>query len=589
MRLIVPIAVVLILLLQPLQAQIRLKPMDGVEGRYLIEFVSEETAVPTSSSDIRSMRATQRMHLTRLGKDLYDTDLVIRHDLWLRQAAAITLSPRFLERLERLNYVARIRPESRFRAESQGVVELPLSKTLAQQHLERIDVDGLWAEGYLGQGVVVAILDSGVDRLHQDLALRWRGGSNSWFDPYGEQAEPLDLTGHGTSVASLVLGGDATGSAIGVAPNAQWIAARVFDNSGVSSEGAISEALQWLLDPDGDPDTADYPHIVQNSWGLAGTEGSCNNPFAIELAALDALGVLQVFAVGNSGSAGASSYLTPAFDPHVIPVGAVQADDEIWYESSRGPDLCGHAQIPALVAPGERIKAANLTFNGFDTDNASLVDGTSFSSPQVSGALALLVSKYRLKTPKEAVAALKTAALDLGGTGADPDYGYGLLRVSAANQLLAEAGVDLKEGGIRFSRAAYRLLESAGHVSVVLVRTGRIDDPAVVSLLARDGEAELGKDYDLPSPQQVEFAPGEYRKTIAVNLIDDVQTEGIEHFELVLSDNGGVNLGEPSRITVSLLDDEGAGDAEEEIGGASLDPVMLLSLVGLLACGRRRG
>ncbi len=76
----------------------------------------------------------------------------------------------------------------------------------------------LWSLGFTGDGVVVATLDSGADASHPDLASRWRGGANSWFDPYGQHAAPYDPSGHGTWTLGVIVGGDAGGTTIGVAP-----------------------------------------------------------------------------------------------------------------------------------------------------------------------------------------------------------------------------------------------------------------------------------------------------------------------------------------------------------------------------------
>ncbi|HHD56614.1 MAG TPA: hypothetical protein ENK89_02910, partial [Desulfobulbaceae bacterium] len=108
----------------------------------------------------------------------------------------------------------------------------------------------LWQQGYDGSGIVIAIVDTGVDMEHQDLQARWRGGNNSWYDPNGEHPTPYDPDGHGTGVAGILVGGDASGSAIGMAPGARWIAVKIFDDAGNASYSDIHLGFQWLLDPD---------------------------------------------------------------------------------------------------------------------------------------------------------------------------------------------------------------------------------------------------------------------------------------------------------------------------------------------------
>ena len=75
-------------------------------------------------------------------------------------------------------------------------------------NLKLIGVEPAWARGITGKGIVVALLDSGVDMNHPEFEARWRGGSNSWFDPYDEHPEgPMDASGHGTQMLGVILGG----------------------------------------------------------------------------------------------------------------------------------------------------------------------------------------------------------------------------------------------------------------------------------------------------------------------------------------------------------------------------------------------
>ncbi|HHO49053.1 MAG TPA: hypothetical protein ENN06_11480 [Desulfobacteraceae bacterium] len=83
----------------------------------------------------------------------------------------------------------------------------PASVPLPEWNIAVIRAPELWNMGHTGSGVVVAAMDSGVDGDHPDLAPRWRGGSNSWFDPYGEYDAPHDSLGHGTRVMGLMVGG----------------------------------------------------------------------------------------------------------------------------------------------------------------------------------------------------------------------------------------------------------------------------------------------------------------------------------------------------------------------------------------------
>ena len=119
-----------------------------------------------------------------------------------------------------------------------------------------------------------------------------------------------------------MVGGSAGGTAIGVAPGAQWISARIFDDGGHSSVTAVHQAYQWLLDPDGNPATDDAPAVVNNSWTF--TSLGCHLEFEHDLQALRAAGILPIFAAGNSGP-GTSTSLSPGNNPSAFAVGATDA------------------------------------------------------------------------------------------------------------------------------------------------------------------------------------------------------------------------------------------------------------------------
>ena len=150
--------------------------------------------------------------------------------------------------------------------------ELPAVQTTRATpgwNIVAVQAPELWAVGQTGKGVVIATMDTGVDFQHPDLSRKWRGGTNSWFDPHGEEAAPYDALGHGTQAMSVILGG----SALGVAPDARWISVRMFNSAGRASMSDIHLAFQWLMDPDGDAATLDAPDIVNG-----GANGSIVSP-----------------------------------------------------------------------------------------------------------------------------------------------------------------------------------------------------------------------------------------------------------------------------------------------------------------------
>lgn len=169
--------------------------------------------------------------------------------------------------------------------------------------LENIHAPEVWGTyGDQGAGVVVGVMDSGVDYSHPALHGSWRGNdgdvASSWFAATGEAyALPGDGFGHGTHVTGSIVGGP-PGEVIGVAPSAQWIAAKIFRDSGTTSTSIIHSGFQWMLAPGGDPTKA--PDVVNNSWGSPATY---DTDFWPDVDAWRAAGIVPMFAAGNDGPA----------------------------------------------------------------------------------------------------------------------------------------------------------------------------------------------------------------------------------------------------------------------------------------------
>lgn len=286
----------------------------------------------------------------------------------------------------------------------------------------------LWALGFKGAGVVVAGLDTGVDGDHPDLAAQYRGGANSWYDPHGEHPTPADKDGHGTHAMSLAVGRAGGGTAIGMAPDAQWVAVKMFNDAGFSRESVMHQSLQWVLDPDGDVSTDDAPDVVNLSWAVA-TVNVCNRVFQDELDLLRASGIAVVMSAGNSGP-GVSTSISPANNPGQLSVGSVDSRFTVSAFSSRGPSACDGGLFPVLVAPGEQVLAADLSFGGMAL--YATVAGTSFAAPHVAGAMALLISAVPTTTLPVLESALKASAVLVGADGTPAQAGVGMIDTLAA-------------------------------------------------------------------------------------------------------------------------------------------------------------
>lgn len=467
-------------------------------------------------------------------------------DLWLINGVAAHVPARLVAQLASRAEVVSVRLDAVLAAPA-PVVGLPAA---ADWNLVMIKANDLWTLGYTGQGVVVASMDTGVDAGHQDLGMNWRGGVNSWFDPNNEHANPADNNGHGTQTMGIAVGGNG----IGVAPGAQWIAVKIFNDAGVTNLSAIHQGFQWLLDPDGNPATDDAPDVVNNSWGLLDSLGACNPEFQPDLQALNAADIAAVFSSGNDGPNPATS-LSPANSINAMSVGAVDLTQTIANFSGRGPSACDGGIYPRITAPGVNIKTADLTFGGIFPNAYSYVNGTSFAAAHVSGALAVLRSAHLTATVAQLDAAITQTAVDLGTLGADNDFGYGLLDMAAASYVLGNSGGVLPQpGNLHFDLAAYSVAEANRMVTFTVTRSGGADGVVTVNYATVNGTALAASDYQTTSGTLV-FGDGQITANFAVSVLNDSIYEGSETFSIALSNvTGGAVLSNPAILTVTLDD-----------------------------------
>ncbi|QWT17578.1 S8 family serine peptidase [Collinsella sp. zg1085] len=286
---------------------------------------------------------------------------------------------------------------------------------------------------YTGDGVVVGIIDSGVDGEHPALSDAWRGAGQtdwqtSWYDPVGNSSKPVDSTGHGTHVAGTILG-KRKEMVLGIAPKAKWIAARVFDEEGETSNDRLLAAAQWMLAPldkEGHPHPELAPRIVNNSWG-----GASDSEFIRPvLKQWRAAGILPVFSAGNMSAAnpaGAGSIGTPASFPESFAVGALRSDDHLAKFSLRGPSKFAAGVKPDISAPGVNI-LSSIPNGGF-----AIRTGTSMASPHVAGVAALALSANPDLSVEQLEGVLTRSATPLVDEHyvSVPNFGYGAGKVNA--------------------------------------------------------------------------------------------------------------------------------------------------------------
>lgn len=275
-----------------------------------------------------------------------------------------------------------------------------------------------------GSGVVVAVVDSGVDFTHPDLLPNYRGNlgngtfdhSGSWYyadDP--TVAVPTDTIGHGTHVAGIAIGQNG----IGVAPGAEWMAVGISDEFGYIYDSNSQAGLQWLLAPNGDPSLA--PDVINGSW--SDRENGTALVDAVE--AIVAAGIVPVFAVGNYGPTH-STIGSPASYTDTLAIGAHDLDNELAWFSARGPTPFYNGIRPQLVAPGTNI------FSTYLDGNYASTSGTSMAAPHAAGAVALLLSADDSLNRATVFETLKNTAVPLTNDTPNMDSGWGAIDAYAA-------------------------------------------------------------------------------------------------------------------------------------------------------------
>ncbi|MCB1609733.1 MAG: S8 family serine peptidase [Xanthomonadales bacterium] len=342
-----------------------------------------------------------------------------------------------------------------------------------EQGLTLIGAPTVWAQGFRGQGVLVAGQDTGYLWTHPALQGKYAGWDGTtadhnyhWHDaitnadpgnPCGSStSSPCDDDalgqGHGTHTMGTMIGDDGGSNQIGVAPDARWIGCRNMDE-GNGTPSTYADCFQFFLAPTdlagNNPDPLRAPHVINNSWGCPTSEG-CIDPAVLQTLVenVKAAGILVVVSAGNSGTSGCGTVNTPAAIYEAsFSVGNTNSSDNMVASSSRGPvTVDGSNRIkPNVTAPGQSIRSSLRTGGyGFKT-------GTSMSGPHVAGAAALLMSAdpslkrdpERIEDLLEQTAAPVNSTQTCGGipttTIPNPVFGHGRIDVAAALTLLRQS------------------------------------------------------------------------------------------------------------------------------------------------------
>jgi subtilisin family serine protease len=280
-----------------------------------------------------------------------------------------------------------------------GKVEAFLNESVPLIRANRV-----WTDlGVTGRGVIVAIVDTGIDYTHPDLggclgpSCKVMGG----YDFSNNDSDPWDDHGHGTHVAGIVA---ANGAIKGVAPEAKLLAFKVLDYSGSGSFSTVIAGIERAVQSGAD--------VINMSLG---GPGDPDDPLAQAADNAVAAGVVVVVAAGNSGP----DYQTlgsPGLARQALTVGASDKSDQIARFSSRGPAPLTLQIKPEVTGPGVSITSTvpHAGCSLCDPSGYKALSGTSMASPHVAGAAALLLERFPSWTPQQVKEALMERSVSLG-------------------------------------------------------------------------------------------------------------------------------------------------------------------------------
>jgi subtilisin family serine protease len=359
------------------------------------------------------------------------------------------------------------------------------------------DVTPAWSAGDDGSGIGIAVIDSGTTAV-PDLA-----GRVTQVALPGQTGSLDDAYGHGTFVATVAAGKSASGAYMGIAPGASIYALNVNDNGAVYTSDVLN-ALAWVATHA----QADNIRVVNLS--VAETTPSSYTTSALDQA-VEAVWKLGITVVASSGNGGPNSeYYAPANDPFAITVGAsdpndtLSTDDDLLASfSSYGTTPDGFTK-PEIVAPGRHIVAdepsgTTLDLMAPDANHVApgylMMNGTSFSAPQVSGAVALLLQAHPSWSPDEVKGALVSTERPLAGSNA------GALDIGAAIALTqrpqkANQGIAYSVGPVKQLLNQVAQLNSAANDAVSFQRAAVGYDASQNYLLSGQLWAQAGNRWE---------------------------------------------------------------------------------------------
>jgi len=328
-----------------------------------------------------------------------------------------------------------------------------------QWALRVLKAQDVWDQGYTGEGIVIGLLDTGVDGTHPDL----QGQLVTGYDPvYDEEILPdedSDTYGHGTHTAGIIAAKKDDQGVTGLAYNAKIMPILIFDPSYVG-DFYVARGIVWAVDHGA--------KILSNSWGGGGYSVILADAFNYALTS----NVVIVASAGNDKTD--QNWHYPSALPGVIAVGAIKVSDQNGNEST--VSWSSRGEYVSVGAPGvnilSTIPVASASSEGVNKEPYAYWSGTSMACPYVSALAALILEKYPDATPYQVRKLIESTAKDIDDSGYDTSSGFG--RISPVDALNGQLGED---GGILNIQ--------------VIDRDGYVVDAAYVTIK----NAETGKEY----------------------------------------------------------------------------------------------
>lgn len=353
----------------------------------------------------------------------------------------------------------------------------------------RIDAPGVW-ETTGGQGISVAIIDTGIDYHHPDLQARYIGG----FDTYNNNDDPYDDHGHGTHVAGIVASSINNQGLIGTAPNVNLLAIKALGADGTGYLSDVIEAIDWSVN--------NGAQIINLSLGTTYNSNLLRQK--VDWAA--GQGIVLVAAAGNTNG---GSLLYPAAYDSVIAVSATNSNDQFASFSSIGAEL---------AAPGVAI-TSTVPGGGYATWS-----GTSMAAPHVAGTVALMLANNQDNVRQ----LLRDSAIDLGEPGVDPLFGHGLVHAKPA-----ALGIDTLAPIVTFLEPEHQSSVSDN----VWIRLDIQDESDIISAnLSLDNQELVA--WQQPPYEYLwvtsDYEPGEY--DFVATAEDEYNNLGMAYLSLTLAD-----------------------------------------------------